>query len=750
MPGNLPPIGFDLQPSEDLPEDLRVFRFQMAEALFEPYTILLEAVTMEPEVEQMLGASLGLDLCRHEYIHTVFGVVASVEWLGVVNGQVELRLTVKPALSMLGQGQNSRSWEDCSALEIITEVLEEGLKPYNRKVDVDGVQRDTATRDYCVQYRESDLDFVTRLMEEEGISYYFVHDEGCEVLTLFDTNEALNPVVNIDDTEIFPVITHNPDEAEVESVLAVEWRRELTPTGVVTEDYDWRIPDGALFAKAGQADTKLRVREVYVHGRRRFCADDLETQVGDMGEALSTPQTRGHGRGNARHFHAGFSLTLDGHELDELGDGLILTRVEHSGSDPMARLGSDGAPGYTNFFECVPATQPVPPRRVTPKPRVYGAQTALVIGPKDEAIHVDDTGRIRVRFHWGRDAKGELAHAECWIRVAQAWAGGGWGAQFIPRVGMEVVVDFLEGNPDRPLAVGCVYNGNNSHPYPLPDNKTMSGIRSDTYTGEGSNELRFEDQAGSEQIYLHGQKDWSIVIENDKDQSVGNNETLEVGNDRSKHVIHDETVNVDNDETITVGNNHTETIAKIMKLDVGTNQMVTVGVNHTETIGGNRVEQIQGAASETVAQAKAITVGGAMQISVGGALNQSVGGASAQEVGGALVSTVKGVSSEKVGDSKTVTVEKNLSMEAKEAASLAAAKDFGVSAGEAMALSAGKDFSIDIGAKGLIEAADKLTLKCGSAQIVLESGGDVTISGGKITVKGSGEVKIQGSKVGNN
>jgi type VI secretion system secreted protein VgrG len=223
------------------------------------------------------------------------------------------------------------------------------------------------------------------------------------------------------------------------------------------------------------------------------------------------------------------------------------------------------------------------PRQRTPKPRVHGPHTATVVG--DDEVHTDEHGRIQVQFHW-EEQPSNAAGASCWIRCAQSWSGPGWGAQFIPRRGMEVVVEFLEGNPDRPLVTGCVYNGANEFPFEVPKHKTQSGWRTRSTPGsDGYNMLRFEDAVGEEEIHLHGQKDWSIVIEHDKDQQVRHDESLHVYNDRTKTVGNNERETIMMNRWINVGLTHTENIGVNMMLNVGINQMETIGVARTVTVG---------------------------------------------------------------------------------------------------------------------------------------------------------------------
>jgi type VI secretion system secreted protein VgrG len=757
--GQLPTLGYELESATGtLPADVRIHRFRMTEAVSEPYTIVVDIVTTEADYafEDLLGHDAQINLVREAFIRSVYGIITAIDWLGLSGDHLMLRLTIRPAFALLDQQVHTRMFQDLSVLDIVDQVLGTELRVYNRVYDPGAVQRGSKVREYCAQYHESNLAFIVRLLEEEGISYVFVHDDetDAEQLVLIDDGAQLRSVANVDTSDVFPMIVHNPGEADIESVQAIEWRRRVTSTGVLRRDFDWRTPTRLLDGEIDTPDELQRTRRVYLHGGRRYFNDDLAERASDHQAALTRPGRRGFGRGNATGFRAGYKFRPDGHVLEQLDEELLLVRVEHEGHDPSAlpslETQSGALGGYTNMFECVPASVVLRPAALTPKPHVRGPQTAIVTGPSGEEIHVDESGRVSVQFYWDEDPPYDDT-ASCWIRVAQRWAGPAWGAQFIPRVGMEVVVEFLEGNPDRPLITGCVYNGDNSSPYSLPDNKTQSGIKtSSSPGGDGSNELRFEDAAGSEEVYIHAQKDWTIAVENDKNQTIGHDESLEVGNDRSKHVKHDETIEVDNDKTITIGHDHAETIKNDMSVTVGNNQTVTVGKNHTEKIGSNRTETIATNASQTVGANKTLTVGAIMQVSVGGALNASVGGAAGIEVGGAIAMAVGGASSETVGGNKSIEVGKELIIKAGEAGQITTGKALGITSDDAMTISSTKDLSVSGKAKALIEAADELTIKCGSAKIVMKKSGDIAISGGKIDIKGSGPVNVKGAKVNHN
>jgi type VI secretion system secreted protein VgrG len=316
---------------------------------------------------------------------------------------------------------------------------------------------------------------------------------------------------------------------------------------------------------------------------------------------------------------------------------------------------------------------------------ILGPQTAFVVGPKGEEIYTDSLGRVKVQFHW--DRLGQRDHrSSCWVRVGQPWAGGGFGAVQIPRIGDEVVVSFLDGNPDRPLITSRVYNAQNMPPWALPANATQSGFltrSSKGATAANANAIRFEDRKGQEEVWIHAEKDQRIEVEN--------NESHTVGNDRTKTVDHDETVQVNHDRTETVGNNETITVGVNRTEQVGSNETLSVGGNRNETISGMENLVVALTSTETVGLAKALTVGGAYTVTVAGAMNSAAGLASAEEV----------------GLSKTTMV--------------------------------GKSYTITAG--------DRIELKTGSAVLILESNGHITLRGTQLLIEGSGPVQINGKDV---
>jgi type VI secretion system secreted protein VgrG len=369
--------------------------------------------------------------------------------------------------------------------------------------------------------------------------------------------------------------------------------------------------------------------------------------------------------------------------------------------NPQVSEGS-GQSGSQQQFQLVlqPKTIPYRPQRTTPKPRTHGPQTAVVVGPAGEEIWTDQYGRIKVQFHWDRLGNND-ENSSCWVRVSTSWAGPNFGAVFVPRIGMEVIIDFLSGDPDYPILTGCVYNAQNMPPWGLPDNATQSGLLTRSSKGGApgagmkngagdANAIRFEDKAGQEQLWLHAQKDQLTEVEHDEDKWVGN--------DRRK--------TVDGHETNVIHKNRTET--------VDLNETVTIGINRSVTIGGNKTETISGAKAETVALAKALSIGGAYQVSVGAAMNETVGGAKLTEVAGQR--------GEVVGLGKSLSI----------------GKTYALKAGDEIALNSGAS-TLSMKSGGSVDlAAKEIRLHTGGGYILIKDSGSIEISGSEITIKTAG------------
>lgn len=636
---------------------------------------------------------------------------------------------VVPWLWLLTRTADSRIFQGLSVPDIIEKVFTE-KKLLDYKIDIQGSY---AKRDYCVQYRETDFNFLSRLMEEEGIFYFFQHEDGKHKLILADVPEKHKSCPN-QETARYQISAGG--WLEEDTISSLEFMQEIQAGKYTLSDFYFETPNTNLQIEVpGKQTIGPGEREIYDYPggyEKRGGGEQLTKIRMQEEEAAITTIT---GASNCRAFTAGYKFDLQDFYRDDMNNKTyVLTSVHHEAEQGYSAGESESEFSYSNNFSSISLDIPYRPRRNTPKPFVQGAQTAIVVGPAGEEIYTDKYGRVKVQFHWDREGK-RNENSSCWIRVSQAWAGAGWGAMYIPRIGHEVIVDFLEGDPDRPIITGRVYHANNMPPYGLPGEKTKSTLKSNSSLGGGgSNEFRFEDKKGSEEIFLHGQKDWTIAIENDKNQTVGHDETLDVGNNRDKKVGVDQSESIGANKSIIVGANHTESI--------GANMSVTVGSNKTETVSI--------ASAESIGAAKALTIGAAYQVTVGAAMNETVGGAKTEEVGAYKAEVVGGNKTEKIGNKKDVStggdfsiaIGKNLGIAVKEKGSVSVGKDLDI----------GSEKTITIKAKEsiLIQSDKDITLKAGSAEITLKKDGKIEIKGDKINIKGSGDVKIKGSKVGIN
>ncbi len=744
--GMMPQAEYDFRSEAWRGAPWHVRRVRLVEGLSDLYFLTLDLVVddLDSAVDPLLGSACELTIRRGAAARSVCGLVLELADRGAVGGRRLVQAKVGPALALLGQRVNTHAWQDRTVPEILQSVLTDALATYRRSVRLDLAASDYPRREYCSQFRESDLDFAARLMEEEGISYFFEHEAGTEVLVLVDHNAHFPALSDRAENDAVPILDVEPETAALESLQSFTWIRRLHSTSVAQRDFDFVRPEAPRAYEDRGRDDAGRDREVYFHDEQPFM-DDGERRARLRREQLATDGKVASGGGNATTFQAGLRFRLVDHRRGELDRMYVLTRVEHTGECPEALIeqaDAQAGPRYRNTFECAPDDVPLRPARRRMKPRVHGPTTATVVGPESEEVHTDEHGRVKVLFSWDRLSPRDDT-ASWWVRVAQGWAGPGWGSLFVPRIGMEVVVEFLDGDPDRPLVTGCVYNGRNPPPYTLPDEKTKSTIKTNSSPSNGGyNELRFEDQAGAEEVYLQAERDWNTLVKLNKTLTVGGNEIDTVAMNRA--------VQVALNDALTVGMNRAETVGMNKAETVGMNRAVTVALNNAVTVGMNQ--------TETVAIAAARTIGAAYQVSVGAAMNESIGLSKSESIGEyKSVSTGKS-SSEDVGEDKTVyvsessteTIGKDKSVDAGEHLMQSAGKSVSVSAGERMTLSAGDDLTVVGEKKGLIVIEEQLVIRVGEAAIVMKKNGDILISGAKITVTGTGDVKVKGTKVAAN
>ena len=748
--GLLAPVRYTLTWHDAQPATWRVRRLEFVESISEPYTLRILLVTdeLDADVDGLLGASCTLMLSRGAPERAVHGIARGVELLGAVENRLRVAVTIVPALALLADRQDTRFWQDKTTLEIVQEVLKAPLRELGREFVVSADEKQYMRREYCVQYRETDLDFVRRLLAEEGIAFFFRHDldARAEVLTMLDPTshapELAHPVL----AEL-PIMPEGMGTAATESIAAFDWHRDLSGTSNVQRDWDWlRAAEAPHQHERRGRDDRGRDRETYDHDTRRLHADDGKQRARRRLEAMTALKDRGVGRGDVTALAPGYRMKLRRHPRHELDGEYLLSRVEHRGEAPEPDAVGGGAvqaPQYTNSFECVRADVPLRPAFVPARPRVHGPHTAIVVGPPDEDIHTDEHGRIKVRFHWDRISPADDT-ASCWIRVAQTMSGVGWGAMFLPRVGMEVLVEFIDGDPDRPLVTGCVYNSVHRPPYALPQHKTRSAIKTESSPGGGGfNEVSFEDTRGAEELFIHAQRDLKMVALHDAGRTVGR--------DDSDSVARDQTVSVGNNRTVSVGVDETSSVGANQTISIGANQSITVGAHQSVSVGAGQSLSVQGSRTTTVTGSDTVTVAGGRSLNVDGGLDEVVTGGAALAVTGARSVVVSAGASETVGASRTVTVGAAQTHTVAGAASLSAASishdasgTYAVQAGGALTLVAGP--SADVGAVIVtITGTGSVQLTCGGSGIQIDPGG-VTINAATVKIVG-GSVDITGGIV---
>jgi type VI secretion system secreted protein VgrG len=524
------------------------------------------------------------------------------------------RIEVVPEVWLLTRTVRSRIFQQLS----VPDILKEAFAGIDVAYEIDGTFE---ARDYCAQYRESDFDFVSRLMEEEGIYYFFVHEPGNHRMVLANT-PASHPDLPIQSTlEYEPIVGGTRRDSRVH-----EWQKqqELRSGKYTLWDHSFELPTNNLEAtapilgsvQAGKVTHKLKAGgneafEIYdFPGEYAKRFDGVAPGGGDRDSDLQkvfqdnvrTAKLRMQqeesasiwieGVSDCRQMTGGHKFKLSNHGKS---DGTyVVTSVRHrSKLSPAHRTGGRVDFSYDNEFVCVPESLPFRPVRTTARPRVAGAQTATVVGPSGEEIFTDKYGRVKVQFHWDREGKKDN-NSSCWIRVATTWAGKQWGAIHIPRIGQEVLVDYLEGDPDQPIIVGSVYNADHMPPYELPANKTQSGIRSrSTANGaaENFNEIRFEDKKDQEQIYLHAERDLRVDVERNDHRTVGRHSSTEVLQGR-RTLVKGESKIAGDDETESDSGTSWETVRSIA---TGSNagDYLEVEKDHFVYVGGAEVHQVE-------------------------------------------------------------------------------------------------------------------------------------------------------------
>ncbi|GHA55029.1 type VI secretion system tip protein TssI/VgrG [Photobacterium aphoticum] len=472
-------------------------------------------------------------------------------------------LDISPTCQFLTQRTNCRIFQKLNVIEIVQKIFGEHAVRVKTKVE-----KTYPVYDYKVQYHESDLDFVHRLLEQEGLFYFFTHEKDAHYIVLADNLSAYSPCTEAE----VSFTTGSLAEAHIHT-----WSSglEVVPGSSVKQAYDFIKPTSK--PKGQSVDAELVPQQAQTEVYEYLAESEFLTRTQNMAnfavDALQRDAELSSGGSNCCSFSAGQFFAFKSHEDERLiGKDFLITQL-HMEVAIATQTGSNSHSAQTlkNQFTCVPKETLYRPLPLTSKPRVYGAQTARVTGDEGDEICIDKYGRVKVLFHWDREGLSDST-SSCWIRVAQNWAGNRWGAFFFPRVGQEVLVEFLDGDPDQPIISGALYNGDQMPPYDLPAQKSVSGIKSRSTkqgTHENFNEIRFDDAKGNELFYMHAEKDHYMHVENDQQ--------VIVDRDALHHVVNNLTVKVDNNVLHTVKNNQTETIGKELVIDAGSKIVLKSG-----------------------------------------------------------------------------------------------------------------------------------------------------------------------------
>jgi type VI secretion system secreted protein VgrG len=622
------------------PGAMAVARFIGHEALSTPFVFDLDLLATGDnplDARTLVGGEGQLRLHSPGGERVVHGLIARADDLGNQDGRFRYGVRLVPGLWRLGLTKRCRLFQGQTVPEIVTAVLDGGHIRHQWRL-----RSDYPARELCVQYRESDLNFISRLLEAEGIFYFFEHDaDDGHVLILGDAAHTLTAIDG--DAELpFRERAHVADEDHVHAFTV---DRSIVPERVVLGDFDFERPTMDM---SGVAETDAGATlEHHVYPGNQSTPADGKRLASLRLEALRCDAEQATASTNCARIAPGATFSLEGHAHEPLNRSYLVVGAVHRGEQPD-RLGviDTGRLSYENTVSCIPAYVPYRPSCRTPIPSITGVQTAIVVGPAGEEIHTDHHGRVKVQFHWDREGSKD-DRSSTWLRVGQAWAGAAWGAVFMPRVGSEAVVRFLEGNPDRPLIVGALYNGHQAPPVTLPAERTKSTLRSCTSPGgAGANELQFEDAAGHEFVLLHAHRDERVEVEADKDQTVGGAETLTVGKGRAIDVRGEQQLQVSLDDESSVDGHQVLNVAMERKVVVGGDDSESVTSHDKTDVLLAREVKVAAVGTEAIALGKMLSVGGAYLVDVGGAITQLVGGAKSTIVGAYLMEECVGLKRE--------------------------------------------------------------------------------------------------------
>lgn len=695
---------------EGVDEALVVHSVRGREAVSELFAFAVGVTTEDASFDfaSCVGKSATLTFRSDGHERYVRGLVSRFEHPRTKSLSPVYEALLVPHVALLDLRRDCRTYQGLTVPEIVSQVLQ-------RHTITDVQTRLLATydkRDVVVQYRESDWAFISRLLESEGIHCYFEHTATADTLVLSDAETVHDP---IDGEDPLPFRPSGQGLHVDEGVESFGLARQLLSPRLTVRDY----PSGNLRTATEETAAEEGAGDVLDH------YDFPGTRAAQRLTSLAATRNRAAGEARSLRLLPGRCFTLQEHPRDDFDVAYFLTRVEHEVTTSEKGL------TYGVTFECIPASQPYRPERKTPCPNIGGIQSAQVVGPEGTEIHVDEYGRVLVQFHWDREPAGSTASA-CWLPVSHHAASAGHGAVHLPRVGDSVLVEFLDGDPDRPLVTGRIYSAFNTHPYSLPANATKAVFRdASTPGGGGYNELTFDSAAGSEEVYLRAQRNLRAEVQNDAQRTVGQDDTLSVDRNRTVEIGGQRTVSVAEDDALTIGGAQTISVEGSRSVSVtgdrteqigGASQRIIVG-DATEGVGGNRSASVSGSETLETTGDHSHTVGGARTAAITGNDSTTVTGNRIESVTGNVQQVVDGLTSMYHG-SLSLVVSGNTAMQF---------------TGENLMES---QIVHKIGApKVYVSASSKLYLRAGE-EIILEVGDStLTVKDGEVYVTNGGSTK---------
>jgi type VI secretion system secreted protein VgrG len=645
------------------------------------------------QFEDVIGKNATISVMLPDNTQRYFnGIVSQFAITAVDTKFVHYEMEVVPWTWLLTRYADCKIFHNKAVGDIIQQVFSDRDQT-DFKMSLTGTYPDL---EYCVQYRETDFNFISRLMEQFGIFYFFQHEEGKHTMVIADSSSAYEDCWPGHSSFGFDLAGGALDADDVVTAWSTE---QLLKSGLYTlTDYNFQTPsanlvnqDPTVYAIGGNSSFELfDYPGLYINNSDGKAMAKLRMEEVEAGHLIAR------GSGVCRAFTSGTKFTLTNHPQSALNGSYLLTEIQHTATEASYYTGDGGAGEYSNHFTCILDSVPFRPARVTPKPFVQGPQTAVVVGtnpdsgaagPGGEEIWVDKYGRVVVLFPWDRKSA-----CSCWVRVSQDWAGQGWGSITIPRIGQEVIVSFLEGDPDRPIITGRVYNAAQTVPYPLPANQTRSTFMTRSSKGGSDstyNELRFEDLSGKEQVFLRAQFDYDTQVLHDSREAIGNNRSL------------------------------------------------TVKVNQLESVGGDLHSAVTGGVFESVGKDVNTNIKGGVVETVGKDVNTAITGKLIEKITGDVNRTMSGNYVETVSGDSNSNITGNLNQKIGENLSIQVGQNLYEKSGVNYAHQAGTMIHLKGGMQVVIEAGTMLTLMVGGNSVVINSAG-VSITGTMVMINSGG------------